>query len=72
MNIVYVIVIGIVLAIGSFLIGGAYTIVPVSTPTAVGSFVLNRYTGNIWLCNTNSCREIPNYQPKPGAEPPGG
>jgi len=64
MNIVYVVVLSIVLLLGSFLIGGTYQIVPVTTANAVGSFVINRYTGRVWLCNTNNCREIQNQQPQ--------
>jgi hypothetical protein len=64
MNIVNVVVLGIVLLLGSFLIGGTYTIVPVTTANAVGSFVINRFTGTVWLCNTNACRAIPNQQPQ--------
>jgi hypothetical protein len=59
-NIIYVVVLGIVLLLGSFLIGGTYTIVPVTTANGVGSFVMNRYTGTVWLCNTNNCRQVPN------------
>jgi len=63
MNIIYAVVLSIVLLLGSFLIGGVYTIVPVTTANAVGSFVINRYTGRVWLCNTNSCRDIPTMVP---------
>ena len=65
MNIVYVVVLGIVLLLGSFFIGGTYTLVPVASGNAVGTFVLNRYTGRVWLCNVNTCRDIPNAQAQP-------
>jgi hypothetical protein len=67
MNIIYVVVLGIVLLLASFLIGGTYSIVPVASGSAVGSFVINRYTGHVWLCNVNTCRDIPNFQPQPQA-----
>ena len=60
MNAIYAMAIGLTVAISSFLIGGTYSIVPVSTSNAVGSFVMNRYTGRVWLCNVNTCRVIPN------------
>ena len=68
MNIIYVVVLGIVLLLGSFFIGGTYTLVPVASGNAVGTFVLNRYTGRLWLCNVNNCREIQNFQPQPAAQ----
>lgn len=64
MNIVYVVILSIVLLLGSFFIGGAYTLVPVASGNAVGTFVINRYTGHVWLCNVNTCRDIPNFQPQ--------
>jgi hypothetical protein len=60
MNIVYAVLLGIVLLVASYLIGGTYTIVSVSNNTAVGTFVMNRYTGRMWLCNVNVCRDLPN------------
>jgi hypothetical protein len=65
MNVIYVVILSIVLLLGSYFIGGTYTLVPVSSGTAVGTFVMNRYTGRVWLCNINTCREIPNSQPQP-------
>ena len=58
MNIIYVVVLSIVLLLGSYLIGGTYSIVPVTSGNAVGSFVMNRYTGRLWLCNVTVCREV--------------
>ncbi|MBL8907348.1 MAG: hypothetical protein JNM20_11800 [Rhizobiales bacterium] len=63
MNIVYVAVLSIVLLLASYFIGGTYTIVPVSNANAVGTFVMNRYTGRVWLCNVNVCRDVPNQMP---------
>jgi hypothetical protein len=58
-----VVVLSIVLLLGSFFIGGTYTIVPVANNNAVGTFVMNRYTGRVWLCNVNVCRDVPNQVP---------
>ena len=66
MNIVYVVIISVVLLVASYLIGGAYTIVAVSNNTSVGTFVMNRYTGRMWLCNVNVCRDLPNQVPGAG------
>lgn len=63
MNIIYVVVLSIVLILASYLIGGTYTVVPVASGSAVGSFVMNRYTGRVWLCNVNVCRDVPTQVP---------
>jgi hypothetical protein len=65
MNIIYVVVLSIVLLLASYFIGGTYTVVPVASNSAVGSFVMNRYTGRVWLCNVNVCREVPTQVPGP-------
>jgi hypothetical protein len=64
MNIVYGVILSIVLLLASYFIGGTYTLVPVTSGSAVGTFVMNRFTGRIWLCNVNTCREIPNFVPQ--------
>ena len=63
MNIVYGVILSIVLLLASYLIGGTYTIVAVSNNTSVGTFVMNRYTGRMWLCNVNVCRDLANQGP---------
>jgi len=67
MNVIYAAVLSIVILLASFFIGGTYEIVPVSNASGVGTFVVNRYTGRIWLCNVNNCRDIPNQIPSPVA-----
>jgi hypothetical protein len=67
MNLIYLAVLSVVILLAGLLIGGAYSIVPVSNPNGVGTFVVNRYTGHIWLCNGQFCRTIPNQQQ---VEPP--
>ena len=57
-HIVYIAVLSFVILLASFLIGGTYSIVPVSNANAVGNYVMNRYTGSVWLCNVNACKEL--------------
>jgi hypothetical protein len=64
-HIVYIAVISFVILVGSFLIGGTYSIVPVSNANAVGNYVMNRYTGRVWLCNVQVCKELTTQGPTP-------
>jgi hypothetical protein len=57
-HIVYIAVISVVILLASFLIGGTYSIVPVSNANGVGNYVMNRYTGRVWLCNVQVCKEL--------------
>jgi hypothetical protein len=57
-HIVYIAVLSFVILLASFLIGGTYSIVPVSNANAVGNYVMNRYTGRVWLCNVQVCKEL--------------
>ena len=57
-HIVYIAVLSFVILLASFLIGGTYSIVPVSNANAVGNYVMNRYTGSVWLCNVQTCKEL--------------
>jgi hypothetical protein len=57
-HIVYIAVLSFVILVASFLIGGTYSIVPVSNANAVGNYVMNRYTGRVWLCNVQVCKEL--------------
>jgi hypothetical protein len=66
MNIIYVVVLSIVLLLSSFLIGGTYTLAPVASGSLIGTYVINRYTGHVWLCNVNVCRDIQNQAPGQG------
>jgi hypothetical protein len=64
-HIVYIVVISFVVLLASYLIGGTYSIVPVSNANAVGNYVMNRYTGTVWLCNVNTCKELTTQAPAP-------
>jgi hypothetical protein len=57
-HIIYIAVLSFVILLASFLIGGTYSIVPVSNANAVGNYVMNRYTGRVWLCNVQTCKEL--------------
>ena len=63
MNIIYIAILSVVLLVASYLIGGTYSIVPVTSTNSVGNFVMNRFTGRVWVCNVNLCREVPTQVP---------
>ncbi len=57
-NIIFLAVLSVVILLASYLIGGTYSIVPVSNANAVGNYVMNRYTGRVWLCNVQVCKVV--------------
>lgn len=46
---------------GGVVIGGIYEVVPAGSggeSTFTGSYILNRFTGDGWLCFRHSCRPL--------------
>ena len=67
MNIIAAAVLGIGIAIAGILAGGIFQAVPVSTDSAAGIYVVNKFSGQVIVCQGTNCI----YQQPTARVPPG-